>query len=108
MDQVQVSSLEDDAIGFDSKEAVNGAANEITITNHGYTDGDTVYYVTDGVTSMGGLTEFDMYYVKVINDDTIQLTTGGGTVINIPPTADSATHSLNDMVYYAFLMVQTM
>lgn len=45
----------------------------ITISLHGFSNGDYVTYSNEGGTSIGGLTHFSNYYVKVEDINTIQL-----------------------------------
>jgi len=54
--------------------AVSTANNTITWTGHFLKDNDCVMYVSSsGDTSIGGIDSFEIYYVKVVNSDTIQL-----------------------------------
>jgi hypothetical protein len=52
---------------------VNYTTNRITITSHGFTNGDPVTYDNLGNVSIGGLISGDVYYVKTINSSTIEL-----------------------------------
>ena len=55
--------------------AVSTANNTITWTGHSLKDNDCVLYVSSsGDTSIGGIDSFDIYFVKVVDSDTIQLT----------------------------------
>ena len=52
------------------------ASNAITITGHGLTDNLGYMYVAgEGNTAIGGLTTYNFYYVRVIDANTIYLTT---------------------------------
>ena len=53
--------------------AVNYTDSRITITGHGYSDGDPVTYDTLGNVAIGGLLNDQVYYVKVVDVDTIEL-----------------------------------
>ena len=56
--------------------AVNYTDSRITITNHGFGQGDPVVYDTLANTPIGGLLNGQTYYVKVIDADTIELYEG--------------------------------
>jgi hypothetical protein len=75
------------SIKFDAT-AVNLAADSINWPNHRMRNNDTVLYVPpSGDTQIGGLDRFDFYYVKVLDDDNIQLTTSrDGSAINFTNT----------------------
>ena len=45
----------------------------ISISSHGYGNGDPVTYTTAGTTPIGGLLNNNVYYVKAIDGDTIEL-----------------------------------
>jgi len=49
--------------------------NEITITGHGFQNGDPVAYDPGANAAMGGLITLNVYYVKVVDINTIQLCT---------------------------------
>ena len=52
---------------------VNYTDSRITIVNHGLTDGDPVSYTTEGNVAIGGLLNDQVYYVKRIDSDIIEL-----------------------------------
>ncbi len=59
---------------FNPAVAVNGAANTIQFGyEHGFTPGERVIYNNGGDTSIGGLVDGEVYYVRVVNPTTIQL-----------------------------------
>jgi len=71
--------------------------NEITIATHGLQDGDPVVYDPGANAAMGGLTTLNVYYVKVVDANTIQLCTtynvASVTARALGPSA-TGTHSL--------------
>jgi hypothetical protein len=75
---------------FDSSTGVNNSTNVITINSHGYSTGDIVIYSKGTGHVLGGLTEYAIYYVIVLNSNQIQLALTAnnatlGTAINIAP-----------------------
>ena len=75
---------------FDSSTGVNNSTNVITINSHGYATGDIVIYSKGTGHVLGGLTEYAIYYVIVLNSNQIQLALTAnnaalGTAINIAP-----------------------
>lgn len=52
---------------------VDYATNRITITSHGYTNGDPVTYTSSPNVAIGGLINGQVYYVKVISSSVIEL-----------------------------------
>ena len=56
--------------------AVNYTDSRITITNHGFGQGDPVVYDSLANTPIGGLLNGQTYYVKVIDADTVELYEG--------------------------------
>jgi hypothetical protein len=62
--------------------AINTVSNLITLPDHGLLNGDSVYYYADfnipGNTSVLGLIDNGIYYVKVISSNTIQLFNDNG------------------------------
>ena len=75
--------------------AVDSDADTLTLTGHGLTNGDPVTYSSGVNVALGGLTSGNVYYVKVINSNTIQLYKeySLSTLINISSSA-SGTHTL--------------
>jgi hypothetical protein len=49
---------------------VDTVLNQVYITNHGFNDGDNVVYIA-GANSVDGLVDYNNYYVKAINANTI-------------------------------------
>jgi hypothetical protein len=62
--------------------AINTVSNIITLPNHGLLNGDSVYYYADfnvpGNTSILGIIDNGIYYVKVISANTLQLFNDNG------------------------------
>ena len=59
---------------FDANGGVDAGTDVITTDgNHGFADGDEVYYNDNGGTSVGGLTDGNRYYVNVITTTTFSL-----------------------------------
>ena len=58
-----------------SGSVVNTTDNTITITSHGFEQGDVISYTSDGGTAIGGLDDATQYHVKKIDDNTIKLAT---------------------------------
>ena len=54
---------------------VNTTDNTITITGHGFVQGDVISYTSDGGTAIGGLDDATQYHVEKIDDNTIKLAT---------------------------------
>ena len=62
--------------------SVNTVTNLITVTGHGYSDGDGVQYLAGTGSAIGGLTNETIYYVRDKTDDTFKLEASvGGSVI---------------------------
>ena len=72
------------SLKFDST-AVNTSNNTITWTGHDLETNDCLLYVPpSGDTAIGGLSRFDIYFVKKVDADTIQLSTAqNGSAINL-------------------------
>ena len=66
---------------FNSATAINLANNTITISSHGYSTGDVVIYNKNGGTIVTGLTDYAVYFVIVVNANTIKLATSAGNAI---------------------------
>ena len=85
-------------VKFDTT-AVSTSNNTVTWTSHGLRDNDVVLYLASaGDTVIGGLTNFDFYYVKVTDANNIQFTqTRSGTAISLSSTGTSnyGRHSLH-------------
>jgi hypothetical protein len=58
---------------FDAGTDVNYSTFRITISSHSLTNGDPVTYTCGVNTPVGGLTNDDVYYVKVIDSNTIEI-----------------------------------
>jgi hypothetical protein len=89
-------------VTFDPTTSLNVSTGIFTVNNHGFTTGDQVVY-TQGTTSIGGLTNNQVYYAIVLTTNTFQLASTRANAINfIPITITSAgtgtTHKLTDQV----------
>jgi len=75
---------------------VNYATSVITIESHGYANGDPVLY-SSGVNSViGGLINNNLYYIKVLTSNTIELYSDYALVTKISFTSSSTgTHTLS-------------
>jgi hypothetical protein len=99
----QVKAIVGDAYKeFNSSTGVNDATNIITINSHGYSTGDIVIYTRGTGHVVGGLTEYAIYYVIVVNSNQIKLALSAnnatlGTGINIAP-ADPGNNRLYEPV----------
>ena len=58
---------------FNPSIAVNTTNNTITLTGHGFTNGDIVSYSNGGGTSIGGLTDTALYYITVVDANNVKL-----------------------------------
>ncbi len=101
---------------FNAASGVNVTTNAITITSHGYNTGDVVVYFANGGTAVTGLTNYSVYYVIVVNSNTIKLATSAtnaasGTAIDLT-VVGSGTQKLYEPListgngYYAAPIVQ--
>jgi len=73
---------------FNGSSAVNLTNNTITISSHGYSTGDVIIYDKNGGTIVTGLTNYNAYYVIVVNSNTIKLATSAtnataGTAVDL-------------------------
>ncbi len=77
--------------------SVDYATNYITIATHGLTNGDPVVYDPGVNAAMGGLTTLNVYYVKVVDANTIQLcatfNVASVAALSLGPSS-TGTHSL--------------
>lgn len=58
---------------FNANSDVNGTTNEITITSHGFTTGDPIYYSDEGGTVITGLTDQALYFVRDVGTNLVAL-----------------------------------
>ncbi len=85
---------------IDPSSDIDTTTNELNLGyTDGFTNGQAVIYSAGGGTAIGGLTDGDTYYVTVIDDTTIQLSTSAtnlaGTIITLDPNKATGTqHSL--------------
>lgn len=75
--------------------AVNTSNEQITITGHGFSTGDTLLYDNGGGTALAGLSDDTVYYVIKVDANTIKLATNStnataGTAINLTGTGNNA------------------
>ena len=87
---------------FNGATAVDLTNNRITIPSHGYSTGDVVIYDKNGGTIVTGLTNYAVYFVIVVNTNTIKLATSAGsaaagTAVDLT-VLGSGTHRLYDPV----------
>ena len=75
--------------------SVNYTDSRITITNHGFGNGDPVTYDTIGNTPIGGLLNEQVYYVKVIDVNTIELYEGFALLNQVEFTSTPANNNHN-------------
>jgi len=93
-------STSDDRVNreFDANADVNSGTEEITIVNHGLLSGTPVYYQSNGNTAITGLSDYGIYYVIHVDDDTIKLASSytdavvDGTAVNITAASGTETH----------------
>ena len=75
--------------------AVNTSNEQITISNHGMSTGQTLLYDNGGGTALAGLVDDTAYYVIKVDNNTIKLATNSsnataGTAINLTGTGNNA------------------
>ncbi len=101
---------------FNGSSAVNVTNNTLTVSSHGYSTGDVVIYDRNAGTIVTGLTNYNPYYVIVVNSNTIKLATSAtnataGTAVDLT-VVGSGTHRLYDPLtdvgngYYAAPTIQ--
>jgi hypothetical protein len=74
---------------------VNTGTEEITIATHGFTANQQVYLSNSGGALPTGLSATTLYYVLVVNANTIQLSlTSGGAAVDITAAAGGGTHTV--------------
>lgn len=93
---------------FDGATAVDPGTDQITVTAHGYVDGEAVVYSNGGGTSITGLTTGTTYYVIVVDANTVKLATTkanalAGTAIDITADGVGAAHTLTPQSTATFL-----
>jgi len=73
---------------FNAQNDVDNTNDEIDITGHPYTTGDSVFYSDEGGTAISGLTDQAMYYVRSVTANAISLhLTKYGAVNNVDKIA---------------------
>jgi hypothetical protein len=85
--------------GWSFNASTDVSSNQITMTGHGWTTGDPVYYSDEGGTQIVGLVDQDLYFVEVIDANTVEMhftpTSAAGGTNPISLTAGSSeTHKL--------------
>lgn len=83
---------------FNGSTDVNVTNNTLTVSSHGYNTGDVIIYDKSGGTIVSGLTNYNPYYVIVVNSNTIKLATSAtnaaaGTAVDLT-VVGSGTHRL--------------
>ena len=71
----------DPAADGDNDGDVSTSANTISFEDHGFEGGEAIKYADGGGTTIQGLTENNMYYVNVSDEDTIQLSANYGGIL---------------------------
>lgn len=56
---------------FNSASDVDPTNDDITITSHGFSTGDPVYYSDEGGIAVGGLTDQELYYLRSLDANTV-------------------------------------
>ena len=85
--------------GWSFNASTDVASNQITMTGHGWATGDPVYYSDEGGTQIVGLVDQDLYFVEVIDANTVELhlsatsAAGGNNPIGLT-AGSSETHKL--------------
>ena len=80
---------EDNTGGWSFNASTDVASNQITMTGHSWTTGDCVFYSDEGGTQIVGLVDQDMYFVEVIDANTVELhltktsATGGNNPLSL-------------------------
>ena len=75
-------------LGIKKVQSMTATDDTITISNHGFSDGDPLIFAGDG-TIAGGISKHTTYYVRDVNTNTFKVaSTTGGTAIDL--TNDSA------------------
>jgi len=90
---------EDNTGGWSFNANTDVASNQITITGHGFSTGDPIYYSDEGGTAIGGLTDQNLYYIESIDSNTVEMhlstasASGGTNPISLTAGSDE-THKL--------------
>ena len=79
------------------------SSNQITISSHGFSTGDTVVYDRNSNTALTNLTDGSTYYVISVNSNAIKLSTTSanslaGTAITLSATGGSQTHKVQKFI----------
>jgi hypothetical protein len=82
---IQISSNSSVARTFSALTAVDSNADSITINTHGLTNGQYITYSTEGGDPVGGLTNFNNYFVLVVDSNTIKLCESLANVLSNTP-----------------------
>lgn len=91
----RVSAAGSPALEFNPAEAVNLANGTIHLPGHGLVNGQEIVYHAGEGESIGGLEDGRSYFVKVIDDDTIQLTLTRAIELGDSEIDPLSTHSLS-------------
>lgn len=105
LENVPIPSPSATPVTFNPATAVNTGTDVITITAHGYYEGQLLYYTHGGGTAIGGLTTATLYYAKTVTTNTFQLSaTRGGAAINLTSVGAGTAHTFSDvfsLIHYA-------
>jgi len=82
------------------------ATDQITITAHGYVDGDQIVYDNGGGTDITGLVSGTLYFIIRVDANTVKLATTranalAGTAIDITALGTGTTHAIRDRIVVA-------
>lgn len=89
------------AFNGSSTSVVSVSNDTIAVTDHGLSTGTPITYSNGGGTSIGGLTPATTYYVVVVTNNTIKLSTtyvdaiNNTSIVNITSVGTGSSHSLN-------------
>ena len=90
--RIQIISNNEQIFDATSGSVVVTASDQIVLTAHGFTTGERAQYDVNGGTVITGLTDLEVYYIKVIDANTIELYPRvDGTRIDLSAVAGSGT-----------------
>jgi hypothetical protein len=102
-----IAALYAPAETFDGATAVDPGTNQITVTAHGWADGQPVVYNDGGgtaITATPAMADGGVFYVNVVDANTITLSaTPGGAVVDITADGVGAAHTLTPQYTATFL-----
>lgn len=102
-----IAALYQPAETFNGASGVDDTTEQITVTAHGWVNGQKVVYADGGGTTIGGLTDGGSYFVIVVDANTVKLATTkalalAGTAINLTDGVGAA-HTLTPAFTATFL-----